>query len=56
MTGFFSGTRWVGWSNEGRNGDPLEIIVEFDGIREFNAVHLHVNNMFTRGVQVSTTK
>ncbi|KAF7276711.1 hypothetical protein GWI33_009896, partial [Rhynchophorus ferrugineus] len=47
----FLGSRWVGWSNEFRSGEPLEIVLEFDGIREFNAVHLHTNNMFTRGVQ-----
>ncbi|XP_019760683.2 epithelial discoidin domain-containing receptor 1 isoform X2 [Dendroctonus ponderosae] len=52
LSGEQSGSRWVGWSSEGRNGQPLEITVEFDGIREFNAVYLHANNMFTRNVQV----
>ncbi|XP_066256010.1 discoidin domain-containing receptor 2-like isoform X2 [Euwallacea similis] len=52
LSGEQSGSRWVGWSSEGRNAEPLEMTVEFDGIREFNAVHLHSNNMFTRGVQV----
>ncbi|XP_050311862.1 discoidin domain-containing receptor tyrosine kinase B-like isoform X2 [Anthonomus grandis grandis] len=52
LNGEQSGSRWVGWSNEFRNGEPLEITIEFDGLREFNAVHLHTNNMFTRGVQL----
>ncbi|GLV42828.1 Discoidin domain receptor [Carabus blaptoides fortunei] len=50
-----SGSRWVGWSNESRSDEPLEITFEFDGPREFSAVHLHINNMFTRGVQMFTT-
>ncbi|XP_066148474.1 discoidin domain-containing receptor 2-like isoform X3 [Euwallacea fornicatus] len=52
LSGEQSGSRWVGWSSEGRSAEPLEMTVEFDGIREFNAVHLHSNNMYTRGVQV----
>lgn len=49
----FAGSRWVGWSNATRNGEPLDITFEFANIREFTAVHLHANNMFTRGVQVN---
>lgn len=37
------------------NNGGLELLFEFDGPREFTSVHLHVNNMFTRGVQVCTT-
>ncbi|KAG8230045.1 hypothetical protein J437_LFUL000881 [Ladona fulva] len=47
------GNRWVGWLNESRPGQPLEITFEFDVTREFSALHLHANNMFTRGVQIS---
>lgn len=50
---FFPGTRWVGWMNESLSGQPLEITFEFDGPKEFSSVHVHVNNMFTRSVQVS---
>lgn len=49
-----SGSRWVGWSNDTREGEPVDITFEFNGVREFSSVHLHTNNMFTRGVQVST--
>ncbi|CAH0546092.1 unnamed protein product [Brassicogethes aeneus] len=54
LQGENSGSRWVGWNNDTRDGEPLEIIFEFDAIREFTAVHLHANNMFTRGVQIFT--
>ncbi|XP_071444959.1 discoidin domain-containing receptor 2-like [Hetaerina americana] len=46
------GNRWVGWLNESRPGQPLEITFEFDVTREFSTLHLHANNMYTRGVQV----
>lgn len=52
LTTFISGSRWVGWSSDRKSDNSLNIIFEFDGIREFSAVHLHANNMFTRGVQV----
>ncbi|XP_068082067.1 discoidin domain-containing receptor 2 [Anabrus simplex] len=44
--------RWVGWQNDTRPGQPLEITFEFDGPREFSAAHMNTNNMFSRGVQV----
>ncbi|XP_063215521.1 discoidin domain-containing receptor 2-like [Bacillus rossius redtenbacheri] len=44
--------RWVGWLNDTRGGQPLEIVFEFDGPREFAAAHVHTNNMFTKGAQV----
>ncbi|XP_030749296.1 discoidin domain-containing receptor 2-like [Sitophilus oryzae] len=43
---------WVGWKNDTREGKPIEIVFEFDRIREFTAVHLYTNNQFTRDVQV----
>jgi hypothetical protein len=46
----------VGWNNDTREGEPLDITFEFDSIREFGAVHLHANNMFARGVQVSMSR
>ncbi|XP_074028100.1 discoidin domain-containing receptor 2 isoform X2 [Leptinotarsa decemlineata] len=52
LQGEHSGSRWVGWNNDTHNGKPINITFEFDTVREFNAVHLHSNNMFTRGVQV----
>lgn len=61
MTYFFfcyAGYEWVGWRNDtpGWAGHPLEILFEFDKVRNFSAVHLHTNNLFTKDVQVITNK
>ncbi|XP_046678301.1 LOW QUALITY PROTEIN: discoidin domain-containing receptor 2-like [Homalodisca vitripennis] len=47
-----SGSRWVGWLNDSQDSEPLEIIFEFDGVREFSAMHLHTSHVVTRDVQV----
>lgn len=51
----FTGYEWVGWRNDtpGWSGGPLEMLFEFDKVRNFSAVHIHINNMFTKDVQVS---
>lgn len=46
------GQGWVGWKNDTRNGQPIEIKFEFDKVREFTSVHIFCNNQFTRDVQV----
>ncbi|XP_071444352.1 discoidin domain-containing receptor 2-like [Hetaerina americana] len=46
------GQGWVGWRNDTRGAQPIEIKFEFDRIREFTAVHIFCNNQFTRDVQV----
>lgn len=33
-------------------GRPVEITFEFDYARNFTAMHLHTNNLFTKDVQV----
>lgn len=43
----------MGWRNDTRGGQPLEIKFEFDQVREFKAVHIFCNNQFTREVQVN---
>ncbi|XP_017770325.1 PREDICTED: epithelial discoidin domain-containing receptor 1-like [Nicrophorus vespilloides] len=43
---------WVGWKNDSRSNRPIEITFEFDRIREFSAVHIYSNNLFTKDVQV----
>lgn len=48
------GQGWIGWRNDTRNGQPIEIKFEFDKVREFTSVHIFCNNQFTRDVQVST--
>ncbi|XP_060535505.1 discoidin domain-containing receptor 2-like isoform X2 [Cylas formicarius] len=53
-TGRGKGYEWVGWRNDtlGSDGSPLEMLFEFDKVRNFSAAHLYTNNLFTRDVQV----
>ncbi|XP_030766218.1 epithelial discoidin domain-containing receptor 1-like [Sitophilus oryzae] len=52
--GLGKGYEWVGWRNDtsGWSGLPLEILFEFDRVRNFSAAHLYTNNLFTKDVQV----
>lgn len=34
-------------------GKPVEMIFEFDSVRNFSSMVLHTNNMFSKDVQVS---
>ncbi|XP_050301155.1 discoidin domain-containing receptor 2-like isoform X2 [Anthonomus grandis grandis] len=54
LGGFGKGYEWIGWRNDtnGWAGLPLEILFEFDKIRNFSAAHLYTNNLFTKDVQV----
>lgn len=47
------GKGWVGWKNDTRNGQPVEIKFEFDRVREFTAVHIVCSNQFTKDIKVS---
>ncbi|XP_046990329.1 discoidin domain-containing receptor tyrosine kinase B-like [Schistocerca americana] len=47
-----TGYGWVGWRNETRAGQPVEIIFEFDKVREFTGVHIFTDNEFTRSAEV----
>lgn len=51
----FAGYEWVGWRNDtlGMSGKPVELTFEFDSVRNFSAIVLHTNNMFSKDVQVS---
>jgi hypothetical protein len=33
-------------------GHPVEIVFEFDRVRNFSAMYLHTNNLFSKDVQV----
>ena len=46
------GYEWVGWKNESFTRNPLEIIFKFDAVRNFSALRLHVNNMYSKEVRV----
>ncbi|KAH8385750.1 hypothetical protein KR009_002651 [Drosophila setifemur] len=52
--GFGKGYEWIGWRNDtsGLLGKPVEIVFEFETVRNFSAIVLHTNNMFTKDVQV----
>ena len=47
---FVTDRGWVGWKNDRR--DSVEILFEFDQVREFDAIHVFTNNQFTRDVAV----
>jgi hypothetical protein len=42
---------WVGWKR-GPDRETVELLFEFDTVREFHAVHVYTNNQFTRDVAV----
>ena len=47
------GYEWVGWKNDtGPDRPPIEIVFEFDRVRNFTAVRFHCNNMFSKEVRV----
>lgn len=46
------GYEWVGWRNETHKGKPVEIVFKFDDVRNFTAIKLHCNNMFSKDVRV----
>ncbi|XP_048263853.1 discoidin domain-containing receptor 2 isoform X2 [Bombus affinis] len=54
VSGNGKGYEWVGWRNDTPSmlGRPVEITFEFDYSRNFTAIHLHMNNYFTKDVQV----
>ncbi|KAK7080623.1 DNA damage responsive protein [Halocaridina rubra] len=46
------GYEWVGWKNDTRGKDPIEITFEFDSVRNFSMLHIYANNFFTKDTQV----
>jgi len=59
------GYQWVGWRNDSFSGAPrsgesspgsqgasVEMTWKFDAVRNFSALRIHANNMFTRDVRV----
>ncbi|XP_018324973.1 discoidin domain-containing receptor 2-like isoform X2 [Agrilus planipennis] len=53
-SGLGMGYEWVGWRNDTSPwaGHPLEMLFEFDKVRNFSAIHFHVNNFFSKEVQI----
>nr|XP_018915539.1 PREDICTED: discoidin domain-containing receptor 2-like [Bemisia tabaci] len=54
VNGYGKGYEWVGWRNDstGNAGRPLEMVFEFDRMRNFSAMYLHSNNLYSKNVQV----
>ncbi|XP_073975578.1 discoidin domain-containing receptor 2 isoform X4 [Rhodnius prolixus] len=52
--GHGKGYEWVGWRNDSfsTSGRPVEIVFEFDTLRNFSAMYLHTNNLYSKDVQV----
>lgn len=50
--GYGKGNGWVGWKNDSFKDGYVDLVFEFDQIRNFSAVHLFTNNFFNRDVQV----
>lgn len=48
----FKGYEWIGWRNESVGTMPVEITFKFDAVRNFTALRMHCNNMFTKDVRV----
>ncbi|XP_020654226.2 discoidin domain-containing receptor 2 [Pogona vitticeps] len=46
------GYDYIGWSNESTINGYVEIIFEFDRIRNFTTMKVHCNNMFAKGVKI----
>lgn len=50
-----TGNGWVGWRKESFSKKGyVELIFEFNEVRNFSAVHLFTNNFFSKNVQVSS--
>uniref|UniRef100_A0A0P4WCZ3 Protein kinase domain-containing protein n=3 Tax=Scylla TaxID=6760 RepID=A0A0P4WCZ3_SCYOL len=46
------GYEWVGWRNDTRGGRPVNITFSFDAPRNFSALYIYANNLFTKETQV----
>ncbi|XP_042203595.1 LOW QUALITY PROTEIN: discoidin domain-containing receptor 2-like [Homarus americanus] len=46
------GYEWIGWKNDSRQTQPVEITFEFDSVRNFTGLHMYTNNFFTKDTQV----
>jgi discoidin domain receptor family protein 2 len=47
-----AGNGWVAWRNDSFPSHFVEMIFEFDQIRNFSSLHIFTNNFFTKNVQV----
>lgn len=45
------GYEWVGWKNDTVDRPPVQILFEFNGVKNFSSIRLHSNNMFSKEVR-----
>ncbi|XP_046671371.1 discoidin domain-containing receptor tyrosine kinase B-like [Homalodisca vitripennis] len=50
--GYGKGNGWVGWRRESFPQNYVELVFEFENLRNLSAVHVYTNNFFSKGVQV----
>ncbi|XP_059200424.1 discoidin domain-containing receptor 2-like [Centropristis striata] len=50
--GMWPGYDYVGWNNKSLPKGYVEMIFEFDHVRNFTSMKVHCNNMFSRGVRM----
>ena len=43
---------WIGWKNDSGSSGPVEVTFEFDDVRNFSEVSVHMSNKFSNDVQV----
>ncbi|KAK9877951.1 hypothetical protein WA026_020171 [Henosepilachna vigintioctopunctata] len=43
---------WIGWKNDSKENNTIDINFEFDSVREFSSLTMHCNNQFTKEIQV----
>lgn len=46
------GFEWIGWKNESNDRGPIQIVFEFEKVRNFTSVRFHANNMFNKDVRI----
>ena len=52
--GHVRGYDWVGWKRRG-NADTLNLVFAFDQVRTFDRAVVHINNHFTKDIQIFNT-
>ncbi|PWA17427.1 hypothetical protein CCH79_00011341, partial [Gambusia affinis] len=52
VPGAWPGYDYVGWSNKTFPKGYVEVVFDFDHIRNFTSMKVHCNNMFSRGVRL----
>ena len=49
-----TGYDWVGWKKKS-NDETLDLVFTFDQVRTFDKIVIHINNHFTKDIQVFKT-